>query len=740
MKKPLFATAILLAAASSTGLAAHSVEPSNPIEMKVEINKRTPLSINNRTVNPLISEEATLKTRAGEGIQSLLKEDFENWDRQSDSWLPDGWTRENKLLPANNKGWFVYTPSTTFEEIRSTCLVVQQYWDPIDTWVITPSLKVEDGMVLSFLTYPTPLYYFDYSYVDWNTFEFTEMHLVNDFKVFVTEDNGKNWTLLKSLAADFENTKSYYELQKLTKETEYNLDLSAYAGKDIKIGFNVWGIDEGNTAMLDNVFVGYPALDVSYARPDGSLFFGLTSTDQNLPVSILTVPAYSPVKFTNTSKDSKSSFSWTYYDASGEQYVENEKNLTVTYTPDYSEGYSATTLYDMPVLSGAADKHSTTEYSLPGFLQAGGQGEYEAHFTDGTSELLNFGLSVVDPVGEGTATYADFAVPYFGYNEVSDYFWTNQMLNGDTSYTMDENTYCHLESIGNLFFATDEPLVISGVRANGYGILSRDTQLKAEIYLIGKDWVVPETPYATAICTGDDITIIDRLATNFILSFNFKFDEPIVMSKALTPYYFVTLSGFRDAKNVEYFSPEMSAVDNADKLGLGWVGLKQKFEGNEGPLSWSAVANIIDRYVAFYIMVDAAFPWLEPELDFVYVGDGSGELTLDSYYDASELTIEGLPSWLKVEGSGRFGETKLTFTSTGQKNDSAVVTIKAPGFEKSVTVSNNETDSIDSIIDGTGNGPVEIYTLTGVKVKGEPTPGIYIFRTADGKTVKRVIR
>ena len=731
MKKTLLATAIMLGAASYQGLGAYTVERSNPIDMKVEINKQTPLSKNNRTVNPLISKEARLTTRTAESTGPLLKEDFQGWDGRDQSWLPDGWTRENKLLPADNKGWFVYAPATTFEEIRSTCLVVQQYKDPIDTWVITPSLRVEDGMVLSFLTYPTPLYYFDYSYIDWNAFEFTEMHLVNDFKVYVTEDNGNNWTLLKSLAADFENTKSYSELQKLTKETEYNLDLSAYGGKDIKIGFNVWGIDEGNTAMLDNVSVGYPALNVSYARPDGSLFFGLTSTDQNLPVSILTVPAYSPVKFTNTSKDSKSSFSWTYYDATGEQRVEDQKNLTVTYTPDYSDGYTATSLYDMPVLSGAADKHSTTEYSLPGFLQAGGQGEYEAHFTDGTSELLNFGLSVVDPVGEGTATYADFMVPYFGYNELSDYFWTDRMLNGDPNYNMDENTYCHLESIGNLFFATDEPLVISGVRANGYGILSRETCLKAEIYLIDKDWVVPETPYATAICTGDDITIIDRLATNFILSFNFKFDKPIVMSKALTPYYFVTISGFRDAKNVEYFSPEMSAVDNADKLGLGWVGLKQKFEGNEAPMSWSAVANNIDRYVAFYIMVDAAFPWLEPKSDFVYVGDGYGELMLDSYYDVSELTVEGLPSWLKVEGSGRFGETKLAFTSTGQKTDFAVVTIKAPGFEKKVTVSNNDTNSIESIINDEN---AEIYNLQGVRLNknSKLDKGIYII---NGKKV-----
>lgn len=743
MNKSLYASAVFLSITGIQGLSAQTVENLKPREISIEYNNFNKLSFDNKTINPFLIKGESLITRAGDETGSVLNENFQSWDGQNIEWLPEGWSRDHKILPTGNVGWRMYTPSSIYEEIKSTCLVVQQYTQPIDEWVITPEVRVEEGMELSFLTFPTPLYYFDDAYVDWNTSEFTEMHLVNDLKIFVTEDGGDTWTQIKSLASDFENIRGYFDLYKLTKETLYTLDLSAFAGKNIKIGFNVWGIKEGNTTMIDEVSIGYPSLNISYGRPDGSLFFGLTSSDQCMPASILTVPVYSPVKFTNTSKDIKSKFSWTYFTAEGEQTVEDERDLTVTYTTDYTdENSTRNNLYDMPVLKGVADKHATTEYSYPSFLQAGGKGEFEVYYTDSSErEVIDFGLSVLDPWIDGTATYADLSVPYFGYNQSSDWFWTNRMLNGDTDFTMDEDTYSHLESYGNLFFATDEPLVISGVHANGYGILSRETILKAEIYLIGDNWVVPEEPYATAICTGDDITIIDRFATNYILSFNFKFDQPIVMSKKLTPYYFVTISGFRDEKNVEYFSPVMSANDNPDRLGLGWIGLKNKFLGNESPKSWSSIAGIIDKYVAFYIMLNATFPWLETSTDEIFIGeDGSAILSLDSYYSADELTVEGLPSWLSVEGSGRYGETKLRFISIGEKDASATVTITAPGFKKSVKVSNIDSNGVESIIDSNGNRPVEIYTLTGVRVKGDITPGIYIFKMEDGTTVKKVIK
>lgn len=138
-------------------------------------------------------------------------------------------------------------------------------------------------------------------------------------------------------------------------------------------------------------------------------------------------------------------------------------------------------------------------------------------------------------------------------------------------------------------------------------------------------------------------------------------------------------------------------------------------------------------------MLDAAFPWLEPASDTVVIGDdGKGVLALDSYYPADEITVEDLPAWLSVTGSGRYGETVLEFTSTGSDSDSAVVTVCAPGFAKQVRVGGKA--GIGSIIDIEGNGPVEIYNLSGIRVKGELTPGVYIFKMGDGSTMKKIIR
>ena len=743
MKKTFITTAILTSVLGFGALSAQETAASLPQAKKVEFKKRAVVTPDNKTVNPYYAATPSLSTRGEENEGTVLNEDFESWDGADPSWLPKGWSRDHRLLPPGNPGWRAYKPTNFYEEIKSACLVIENYYDPIDEWIITPSAKVEEGMTLSFLTFPTPVYYFDVNYVDWTIYEFTEMHIVNDFRVYVTEDDGENWTLIKSVASDFEDEKGYFELSKLTKETRYTLDLNAYAGKTIKIGFNVWGIDEGNTVMLDEVRVGYPSLDISYGRPDGSLYFGLSKYDEFLPVSILTVPVYSPVTFVNTSKDRSAKFSWEYQTKSGDKYSDNQRELTVNYTTDYStEAATRNNLYRMPVLNAEKEKYAPTQFSSPGLLQAGGNCEYLAYYShNDTYEMVNFGLSVLDPVTEGTATYADISVPYFGYNQASDYFWTQQMLNGDSDYTMSEDTYSHLESYGNLFFATEEPLVITGVRTNGYGVINPEAKFKAEIYLINSNWEVPQTPYASAICTGDDITVVDRGTTNRLLSFNFKFDEPIVMSTELTPYYFVTITGFRDPVNVEYYSPEMSEKDNAEGLALGWIGLKNKFMGSEYPFSWAPVYGYIEQYVGFYVMLDAYYPWLESYDEEVTLNDdGKAQVSFDSYYSGEELTVSGLPSWLNAETSGKYGDTIIKFTSSSSDDGYANVVVSAPGVSRTIKVNNTDTNGIDSIVGNEGKEVKEIYTLTGVKVKGDLTPGIYLFKYSDGTTRKILVK
>lgn len=743
MRIERYALAAGLSLALPLAAEAGDAMPSNPVEKKIEISKVAgEIKPGNKILDPHVRMTAPAgATRVGE--EYVLNEDFEAWkEGTNDNWLPEGWSVDRVVKAAGHAGWQIYAPKSMYDPIPSQCMFFNGFDDPVDEWLITPEVEVTDGMLLSFYSVPSPLYYYDPDYIDYEKFEFTEKHILNDFRVNVSEDGGETWTLLKSMAEDYLDVMSYFDLYYLMFAQTFTIDLSEYYGKKVKIAFQVEGLPEGNSVLVDNVYIGYPALEVSYKRPEGALFFGLSSTDEYLPASILTVPVYEQVVFKNNSS-SKADFVWTYEDTEGEKTSDDQKQLSVTYLTDYTDDFSTrNNLYDMPVLTGSADKHATTEFSYPYWLQAGGKGEYERHYIDTDErEIVDLGLGVIDPVTEGTATYADIALPYFGFNHESDRFWTNDMLNGDKDLTLDEDNYCRLVKNGNLFYATDAPLVINGVRANGYGKVSRDARFTAEIYLIGKNWVIPDEPYATAVCTGDDITIIDRYASNYILSLNFKFDEPIVMSKDLTPYYFVAIGGFHDEDNVEYYSPEMSERDNPEGLALGWIAKEMRLMGRDFPISWSAVASYTESKVGFYIMLDAVFPWLMSETDNITVSKGETvEVKLDSYYDGSQLKIENLPAWLSAMVEGRYGETFVKFTATDDVAGDAAISITAPGVSKTITVTNS-TGSVGSIDISDLKGEETVYTLTGIRVnKNSLKPGIYIIKDSEGNARKSYLK
>ena len=741
MKKYFYLMAGAFVVLISFNTYAQTVVKSVPISKEKSLKNVVENKIVNKEINPLFNHENTIPaTRSSE--EYVLKEDFQEWDGNDPSWLPQDWEIKTIGSLSGHPGWHIYEPRSVYEEITSKCMVFESFENPVNQWLITPKLEISEGMELSFYTFPSPLYYFDWNFIDWTTYTFTEMNVINDFKVCLSEDDGETWVLLKSLANEFKDITGYSDLFYQAYPRTFHIDLSNYVGKNVRIGFQVEG-ENGNIAMIDNVYIGFPSLEVAYSRPYGALFFGLSSADEYVPASIMAVPVYKPVTFYNESPDTNAIYTWTYNDSDGPQSSDNQKELTVTYHTDYTnESTTRNNLYEMPVLTASAERYATTEFSYPYFLQAGGKGEYEKFYPQtNEKEIIDLGLGIVDPMTEGTATWTDIALPYFGYNQESDRYWTDKMLNGDPDLSMDEDNYSHLIMNGNLFYATEAPLVINGVRANGYGRVDRNAVFKAEIYLIGRNWMIPETPYATAICTGDDITIIDRYASNYILSFNFKFDEPIVMSTELTPYYFVAVSGFHDPDHVEYYSPEMSEYDNPDGLALGWIGKKSKLMGNEYPVSWSPVYEYTGSYVSFYIMLDAVYPWLESQTESVEIGNGETvSLALDSYYDGSSLSVENLPSWLQAKPEGRYGEAFISFTSSSSEIVSAEVTVIGPGVAKTIIVNNTGEGKIENISVSDLEDYEEIYTLTGIKVSGNINPGIYIIKNKKGDITKRFIK
>lgn len=688
----------------------------------------------------LINPEISAPRRAPEMRDGFsLYEDFESWDGTNLSWLPEGWTTDHKNSPESDRGWKMTQPLNIYDIIYSKCLTYELFSDEVDEWVITPEFHIEKGMELRWSTMTSP-YFYDWDLIDMTKGEQESFTILNDIKVNISIDGGETWQTIFSHAENLiEETGSNFFSMFNYNVRPFILSLDKFSGNDAMIGFQIEGRD-GNTTFLDDVSVGLPPTQTSYTRPLSNLFFGLSEMDMNVPASIMAGPVFQPVKYTNTTPNTKADFTWIYTDSDGADNYSNDKDLYVTYSTDYtSESTTRNNMYPFPVLEGSSSTTSADTFTFPGFYQAGGRGEYKIYYTDTQEEeVIQLGLTIADPITEGTATYADIEVPYFGYNHASDRFWSEFTFGDD----YDDNNWNHLEKYGDFFYSPDTPIVIDGIRANAYGKVNRNAVFKAEIYFINGGFGIPEQPAYTAICTGDDITIIDKYSSNDNLSLNFKFDQPVVITKSVTPYFLVAISGFRDPENVEYFSPEMSATTNPNNLGLGWLGKELMFGGTLMPLSWGSVTALTgdDLRVAFYIMLDAEFPWLTAPKDTLEIAPASSaSLELNSYYDGSRLNIKGLPDWLTASIEGRYGATTATFRASedAPTGSSAVLNIEGPGVKKDITISVG-TAGIGNFSDYDDMNTETLYTLDGRRIKGQPEHGIYI-KVSNGKAKKIII-
>lgn len=684
-------------------------------------------------VNPELRLPAK-SSAAPEGY--ALRENFESWDGSDDAWLPEGWSVEHKKSPSGNHGWKMTQPQSPYDLIHSKCLTYEVFDDEVDEWVLTPEITITAGMELRWSTMTSP-YFYDINFSDAMVSKPETYPILNDICVKISTDGGETWELL------------YSHAEKLVEETNgefypmfnYNVrpflvSLSGYAGKKALIGFQISG-KEGNTTFLDDVSVGLPPTRTSYRPPLSNLYFGFSEYGRNVPASIMAGPVFSPVTYANTTPSAASkSFTWTYDNTSGEGFTSNDRHLSVTYGTDYTdEATTRNNWYPFPVLRGQSASTAPDEFVYPGFYQAGGRAEMQIHYTDTDEyEVLDLGMTVADPYKEGSATYADIALPYFGYNQESDRYWSEYTfgMNG-----MTDKNWAHLEKYGDFFYSPDVPLVIDGIRATGFGKVDREAVFTAEIYLLNAGYVPAEQPYAKAICTGDDITIVDRSSANDYLSLNFRFDEPLVMYNKVAPYFMVAIGGFRDPDHVEYFSPLMSAESNPNQLGLGWIGKWICWDGQMMPFSWTPVANYTDdELVSFYIMLDAQFPWMTGEEDTVDISAGeSASITLNSYYGANDITFEGLPEGVEAKAEGRYGETKVTFTALDSvATGECEVKVCAPGVSKVVTLKTTGSESSGiSGIEAEG-AAVRYYNLQGVEVD-RPENGVFI-RVEGNKAVK----
>ncbi|MBD5262068.1 MAG: BACON domain-containing protein [Bacteroides sp.] len=689
--------------------------------------------IKQQYVNPLMWKSPSAKASS-----IIYSEDFEGWDGSDRSWLPEGITLRHDSGREDALKWEVASSAEFSGLIGLTgnCMTINYCSDFLDEWLILPEVTPGQDMVLSFDIVNDALWYFSTSNVDWETSQYIgDKIIVFDQQVMVSEDNGENWTLLKSLAEDFLDP--YYDYDTLSMQGNYSMrpmevSLAQFAGKPIRLAFRYVGTD-GNLSAIDNITIGNPPLQVSYTNPMGTLFLGMSKESDVLNSSILTGPVYKGMTFENTTFNYDASYTWSYMDADAAwQTSDDPYGLEVTYRTDYSTPTTkVNNLYSMPVLEGSAAGYSAGTFTRGGQLKAGGKGEYLAVGQTGASMLLDLGLTVADYATEGSQTIAVFGMPLFGYDGNVDAFWTDYTF-GEFA---DEENYVKLDAYMDFFYTADFPIVIRGIHTPAYGRIKDGVKFKAEIVPLADSGEISETPLAVAECGFDDMTVVDYGGSNNYYSLNFTFDQPIVMDSNVCSAYIVRISGFNDPEHVEYFSPVLTENSNPDGYALGWIQKTIVMEGNARQ-STTAVANYVGDCISFYIMLDAEYPWLEgPESVDEWTGN-TATVAFDSSYAGEDLTFENMPAWLTAKAEGQYGETAVTFevAMTDELKEAADVTLSAPGVSHTIKVNPAGVAGVAGIEGAAAT--TEIYNLSGLRVTDMSAPGIYILKDSKGNVRK----
>ena len=343
--------------------------------------KRLRTDFTSPTLKPVRINMSSGKT-ADNGL--ALFESFEGWDGENKEWTPDGWSVDIRGEVERKESW---TPETPVDGLPAAAdgdyyYAISYSSNKQDEWLISPQVKIEEGMSLSFSVYYSPMYLFnlDEEHVDWNTFSFKGEPVVSATLQVWAQAEGEEWVMLHDFADDHKNSTlmdlAYAEPAGLVKKT---LGLSVVEGKNARVAFRYVGVD-GNTMFIDAIGIGYPALDgISYMDPFSTLYWGFDGTEQliGLDAPIAQMPVFAPLTWTNMSLADNAVFQWSYTDpVSGDRITSDDQyELTVTYQPDYTdEGTMRNNFIAPPTLTAVAQHTSPGSYTAPYvFLQAGGK-------------------------------------------------------------------------------------------------------------------------------------------------------------------------------------------------------------------------------------------------------------------------------------------------------------------------------------------------------------------------------
>ena len=290
MKKVLLSVCMAIAAmsVSAQNLTVLS-EKTLPMGNKMQVVKDAQGRIFRKLVKPegyKAAATAPVKEAASDDIVTFY-EGFENYRTNFGmDWIPVDWSEintpenvptEDQLAHNINMTWLVYESSNLYQDMTTDgtkeAFIHFGYNDDThgltsadqDEWLVSPEVTLASNETLHFLLQADYFDVYNINDFDWNTATWPNGRgeAVNTLKIMVTEDDGKNWTEVWDLAknvTDKLTERECYDASDL-KIRPQAVDLSAYAGKTVKVAFRYWrvGVGTGNSMIVDGVTISHPS-------------------------------------------------------------------------------------------------------------------------------------------------------------------------------------------------------------------------------------------------------------------------------------------------------------------------------------------------------------------------------------------------------------------------------------------------------------------------------------------------
>ncbi|MDR0733557.1 MAG: choice-of-anchor J domain-containing protein [Dysgonamonadaceae bacterium] len=609
---------------------------------------RANTALRNKISHALKSSGRAKAPLAAAANADTFYEGFEGWDGETENWLPAGWENLSKMDPPTPDAFLWKVMGNTemgfFPYAGNYMASIQFYFDeeaevpmqPQDEWLITSTFTPKQDEYLNFrLNYNPAWVRINLEAEGDGQFVFDQNN--EQIEVLISEDDGLIWTKIWEV---YEDAMSYTDAELenyLSNNTSwffFNIDLSPYVGKSVKVAFRYANNGTGESAFLDEIKVNIPQPEAVYSKPEGSFYWGLDKDFNDCSENAILNPAYIPVRWAYAKNTATQSVDWAFYSPKTDDFVAvAEENPEIAYP--YSN-------HPAPLLNARrGDIVSVFQWGIiseegeeekVGRVAYGGAAEYK--LSDGSIKRYSVGnydlqkniSGTMD--GGGNSLFSSNYLEAYGYpfKGVGEYF-----AKPLAPYVFD-TFYVHL-------LYTEIP----------------DTELKLELIRVD-DNDVPQDTIAVSTLMGADIPFPTNEDGVTTAAFTFKAigddgretDTDIEIKDA----FVAVLSGFTDNVNVlaqydDHILDEPSAYvvfEMADKS------------------EFMPVSDVFGWYTSFIFGMNAAFPFLHAD-DNRYEAPNAGgtkDFVINTYWKAESWRLEELPDWISMENPAYYPETETT--------------------------------------------------------------------------------